>query len=257
MPTGRNQPPVGLVVFDADDTLWATAPVMSSSLDRCQRLVEAAGYDGARWRSLHTENDIAMTHHGVPPVVSFPTAARKGYEALMKEVGAPVDPTVASRIFDAAAAAFTTPAVNYPGVARVLSQLKNAGYTLVLLTKGDAHTQALRVVQSGLGSYFDDVQIVPAKSEAVFRAIALRNGMDADKCWSVGNSLPSDINPALAVGMKGVWIDADVWAYERRETVAKDGHLVRLAKITQVPRTIRGLHVPTPHISRKSSPKTL
>jgi FMN phosphatase YigB (HAD superfamily) len=31
----------------------------------------------------------------------------------------------------------------------------------------------------------------------------------------VGNSWPSDIEPAVAAGLQAIWIDAPVWAHER------------------------------------------
>jgi len=49
------------------------------------------------------------------------------------------------------------------------------------------------------------------------RTLIDRLGIDPQQSWFVGNSVPSDVNPALACGMRAVWIDAHVWDHERRE----------------------------------------
>ena len=96
---------------------------------------------------------------------------------------------------------------------------------MVLLTKGDPGVQARRIADSGLASHFESVAIVPEKTAATFRAVADLCGIEPSACWSIGNSLPSDVNSALGAGMSAIWIDAHVWAHERRETVPLDGRL--------------------------------
>ena len=54
--------------------------------------------------------------------------------------------------------------------------------------------------------------------------------------WLVGNSIPSDINPALACGMHAIWIDAHVWGHERREAAMWHSEgFEDAARLTDVP----------------------
>ncbi len=86
---------------------------------------------------------------------------------------------------------------------------------LMLLTKGDPAVQTRRIDQSGLVDLFDYVIIVPRKDASTFHAAALAARVAPQSAWSIGNSLRSDVMPAIEVGMTGIWIDAHVWDHER------------------------------------------
>ena len=112
-------------------------------------------------------------------------------------------------------------------------------HPLVLLTKGEDAVQQERLDRSGLRGYFDEVVVVAdGKPAELFRSICERHGSTPERSWSVGNSLPSDINPALKACLSAVWVDADVWDYERRENTPLPGHLIRSEFIARVPAAI-------------------
>ena len=66
-------------------------------------------------------------------------------------------------------------------------------------------------------------------------------GSDRSKrgsAWSVGNSLASDINPALRIGMRAIWIDAPVWEYERRDSQMGNRYVVIAPDLSSAIRTL-------------------
>jgi putative hydrolase of the HAD superfamily len=88
-------------------------------------------------------------------------------------------------------------------------------YRMVLITKGDLLHQERKLAQSGLGDLFQGVEIVSDKTEATYRAAFARHGTGADQAMMVGNSLKSDVIPALAAGSWGVHVPHEhEWAYE-------------------------------------------
>ncbi len=224
-----------VIIFDADDTLWYTAPSYTQVLDECQALVAQAGLSGEEWRKRHVQLDVSLTATMHLSRRQFPLAARTAAVQLMEEAGFAVDPALADRVEALARSVFSKPLPLLPGVEAALTRLRRQGHHLVLLTKGDYGVQAPRIVDSGLALHFAELRIVKEKSPELFSRIAQKAGVAPADCWSVGNSLPSDINPALACGMRAVWIDADVWAYERRETVPRSGALIRANRITELP----------------------
>ena len=64
--------------------------------------------------------------------------------------------------------------------------------------------------------------------------IADECGLDLEESWSIGNSMKSDINPALRIGMKAIWIPNKTWIFEEEEPYNKNG-LIKAGSIKDVP----------------------
>jgi putative hydrolase of the HAD superfamily len=161
------------------------------------------------------------------------------------EQGLPVDLGVVDAVERAAASVFDADAPLAEGAREVLSHLAGVA-DLALLTKGDRDVQATRIVASGLAHLFGDVVIVPEKSPATFRHVVERMGAEAASSWSVGNSLASDVHPAMAAGMRAVWVDAYVWPHERRERTPA-GDVMTASSLREAGRLVTAAHpVPAP-----------
>lgn len=103
------------------------------------------------------------------------------------------------------------------GVRETLDYL-SARHDLILLTKGDAEEQQLKVERSGLKDFFRQVVIVPEKDVTTYRRVISEVEVDPQQAWMVGNSPRSDINPALAAGLKAVYIPhPHTWQLEHEE----------------------------------------
>jgi putative hydrolase of the HAD superfamily len=89
-----------------------------------------------------------------------------------------------------------------PGVAECLPKLAE-DYALVLVTKGDLLHQEQKLAQSGLGDLFDDVHIVSEKQTTTYQRIF---GAQLPATAMIGNSIKSDILPALAAGAAAIHI---------------------------------------------------
>jgi len=97
-------------------------------------------------------------------------------------------------------------------------------YKLVLITKGDLFDQERKIAESGLGELFQAVEIVSDKNRAIYERIFTRHGDGAERAMMIGNSLKSDVLPAIAAGSWGVHVPHDLtWAYENAE--APEGEL--------------------------------
>jgi putative hydrolase of the HAD superfamily len=116
------------------------------------------------------------------------------------------------------------------GVRDTLDYL-SARHDLILLTKGDVEEQQLKVERSGLVGFFRQVVIVPEKDVATYRRVISEVGIDPQHTWMVGNSPRSDINPALAAGLKAVYIPhPHTWHFEHEEVLnAGEGRVLTLS----------------------------
>jgi putative hydrolase of the HAD superfamily len=95
---------------------------------------------------------------------------------------------------------------------------------LMLITKGDLHEQHGRFERSGLQEHFRHVEVVAAKTPAIYRKLLDRHGIAPREFVMVGNAMKSDILPVLAIGGRAVYIHcADTWAHEHEAPPADAG----------------------------------
>ena len=104
-----------------------------------------------------------------------------------------------------------------------------------MLTKGDVAVQEARVARSGLAEFFDLVQIVEEKIPETIRQLLVAMGVPRELGWMVGNSVRSDVLPALEAGIRAIWIDAHVWEHERTHDHLVDDRVVAVPDISEVP----------------------
>lgn len=121
------------------------------------------------------------------------------------------------------------------GVKETLDYL-SPRHDLILLTKGDLEEQRLKVERSGIEGYFRQVEIVQEKDVATYHRVVAELRVDPQQTWMVGNSPRSDINPALAAGLKAVYIPhPHTWRLEHEEVNnADEGQLLMLSAFAEL-----------------------
>ncbi len=74
------------------------------------------------------------------------------------------------------------------------------------------------------------------KNVATYEEIVRRLGLDANMTWMIGNSPRSDINPALAAGLRAVFVPhPHTWHMEHEEvTPVDDGRLLTLSRFAEL-----------------------
>lgn len=104
---------------------------------------------------------------------------------------------------------FDPPYYVIPGVIETLINLQQKGYKLHILTIGLESIQRRKLYLTELQKFFDEIHIVPYDKEAELIKIADKYGKD--KVLMVGNSMRSDINPALKAGVNAMYIPKGSW----------------------------------------------
>lgn len=79
-------------------------------------------------------------------------------------------------------------------------------YHVGVLARGRPSIEYRRLVQSGLLELFSSIHIVPSKDVDTFANLAAELRLPPEQCWIVGNSMSSDINPALRAGWNAVHV---------------------------------------------------
>jgi len=227
-----------VVVFDGDDTLWETERLYDDARTDAAKVVAAAGVDPGLWEDLQRTIDVANVDRLGLSAERFPTSCVQAYVCACDELGMEVDETVATTVRNAASQVFEWKAQPFSDAEGTLKQLSRER-RLILLTQGDPSVQRKRVADSSLRRFFTRVVIVDRKTPSVLAEVLAKAGADPSRSWFVGNSIPSDVNPALAVGMSAIWIEAHVWTHERREALVDiEGRCVAVDSLSDVPAVV-------------------
>lgn len=202
--------PITAIGFDADDTLWQNEQFYRLTEQHFQDLLgDFAPRDDISARLLEAEKRN-LSHYGF---------GIKGFTLSMIETAIEItDGRVPARtiakILDTGRDLLRHPVETLPHVEETLRAL-NGDYLLVLITKGDLFDQERKLAQSGLGDLFDAVEIVSDKTASSYRRIFSKVADGPERAMMVGNSLKSDIVPAIAAGAWGVFVPhALTWVLE-------------------------------------------
>jgi putative hydrolase of the HAD superfamily len=126
--------------------------------------------------------------------------------------------------------------------ARETVEVLAGDFRLILITKGDLLHQERKLAQSGLGDFFSAVEIVSDKAAATYATVFARHGTGAAEALMAGNSLRSDVIPALEAGAFGVYVPHGVtWALEAAEEPLGAARYSRIADLSALPALVAGL----------------
>jgi putative hydrolase of the HAD superfamily len=219
----QDSPPIDLVLVDFDDTLVRTAPRFSDARRRFFDLLEAQGFAADLVLTVHHEevDPVMRERYGFGPQ-RMGHAFRETYRALCQRAASPVDEALAdrcARLGDEVAG--TPPAID--GAMEALRRLALALPTVVYTLAGDPAYQLECLRDAGaLGAVGEDrIRVVAAKTpETLRRAMVDFGARDPARVWMVGNSLRSDVNPALAIGANAILVEMDdPWHHDVVEPV--------------------------------------
>jgi putative hydrolase of the HAD superfamily len=222
---------VRIVGLDADDTLWHNESLFHLTHQRFNELLAPfADADTLEARLAATERrNLGVFGYGA-----------KGFTLSMLETALEVSERqvsaeVLGEIMAAGRELMTHPVEPLPGVHEALERLA-ADHRMVLITKGDLFHQESKLAASGLGQYFSGVEIVSEKSAETYRSIFRRYGEGAEHAVMAGNSVRSDVLPALEAGSYAALIPYPfVWVNEAAEPPTAHPRFKELHSLAELP----------------------
>ncbi|MGI6360792.1 MAG: HAD family hydrolase [Bacillota bacterium] len=207
------------IIFDFDDTLVCTNDVFNHTKDHFYQLMDKWQLSDERIAEVLNTIDIAnVKKAGGLTVSCFPRALRQTYLYYCRKKGQVFQTEKANLCEQLGWQVFEEKPLLMPGTIELLEFVKQQSYQLYLLTQGDAQLQRHRLQMSGIMPYFKDYRIVKAKKKQHFSQFVKAKNLLPQQVWSIGNSLRSDINPALAAGLSAIHVQIDCWDYETATT---------------------------------------
>ncbi|ESX20251.1 HAD family hydrolase [Mesorhizobium sp. M1148] len=222
--------------FDADDTLWQNEQFFRLTEKHFATLLADHGeaeHISARLLEAEKRN-LAVYGFGI-----------KGFTLSMIETAIEVTEgrvpgSTIAEILAAGRDMLGHPVEALPHARETVERLAGA-YHLVLITKGDLFDQERKLAASGLGDLFDAVEIVSDKSAATYARIFGRHG-SPQTSMMVGNSLKSDVVPAIEAGSWGVYVPHELtWVLEHVEPPVEAPRFRQLVDLGELPALIESI----------------
>jgi putative hydrolase of the HAD superfamily len=219
------------LIIDADDTLWENNIYFERAFDEFVEYLDHSTLAAPEIRQVLDEIELANARiHGYGSL-NFGRNLRQCYEHLVERKVRDDDlrtvMSFADRILEC-------PMEVIDGVRETLEYLAGR-HDLTLFTKGHPEEQKLKIDRSGLGIFFGHTAIVKEKDVTAYKVLAEQRGIHPEEAWMAGNSVKSDINPALAAGLNAVFIPhPHTWRLEREEIQSGQGRLLTIERFADL-----------------------
>jgi len=216
---------IRVIAFDADDTLWDCQSHFEKVEKQLYALISPYCFDPAAELFETESRNMEDLGYGCK---AFTISVM---ETALRVCGNDLSSEDLSGLLEAGKGLLHLPATPLPGVEETLKTLKAAHHPsslilhpsplkLVCFTKGELQDQENKLRRSGLIRFFEHVEITSDKSEKEFLNLCRHLNIEPHELLMVGNSLKSDIVPALNIGAQAVHIPFHVtWQLEVHEDV--------------------------------------
>jgi len=149
----------------------------------------------------------------------YPLSLVKTYHYYNEKTGKKIDLKIEKHIADVGWKVFRQVPERVEGVEQILNHLKNR-YFLILATLGDPEIQQKKIIHSGLKSHFSAVYVLNYKTVEEYQQILENHKLKKENTWLIGNSVRSDLNPGLKLGLNCILIPANTWKFEEEKPIS-------------------------------------
>ncbi|NGZ74514.1 HAD family hydrolase [Saccharibacillus alkalitolerans] len=229
------------LIFDLDDTLVYCNKYFDLILDqfvgRMTEWFSDYGLTAEEIRKKQLEIDIAgvhvvgfASHHFPESLIATYRHFSAVYERIVSSAEEALLMKLGMSVYDQETEA-------YPGMVETLERLRSDGHGLYLYTGGEDKIQQRKIDQMKLTTYFgSDIFIRQHKNVTALEGILRAKSLPRESTWMIGNSLRTDIAPALSADIHAVYLRQErEWAYNMVElNPSSKGTLHTISKLPEV-----------------------
>jgi putative hydrolase of the HAD superfamily len=223
------------IAFDADDTLWHTERFFRLTQAHFAALLrDFTEPDHLEARLLEAERrNISHYGYGIKGFVL------SMIETAIEVTDEKVPASVIAELMAAGREMLNHPIELLPHATEAVETLAST-HKILLITKGDLIDQERKLAQSGLGDVFDWVEIMSHKTSDIYRTVFAQHGDGPERAMMVGDSMRSDIVPAIAVGSWAAHVpQSNVWELERAEAPSHSSRFHSLESLQMLPDLVK------------------
>lgn len=240
------------LIWDFDDTIVQTYGEFERTNQLVAEIIAKAIYGDVQnideIKTYQRKLDVAMvSSYGFVPK-RFILGWLKTYQYFLQKSGKPEDPSAKEEIQKAAQDVYIRKYKNVPDAIPVLRQLKSEGYSNLILTAGVDQIQKRKITESGALHYMDRVYVYPQKTPETLKKIIHYN--PASQYVMIGNSLKSDVYPALVNDVWGFHFAQDTWEADNYDIDTNNKKYVPVHSLSQIPYELhKHLNIGRPEIA--------
>jgi putative hydrolase of the HAD superfamily len=199
-----------LIAFDADDTLWHNESLYRQGRELFRKMMAKYPLAGDIDELIH-EIEINNLEYFGYGVVSFVLSL---IESAIDLTNGQVSNADIQDLINFSRDMISAEVKLFDHARETVEKL-SVDFPLMLITKGDLLHQQIKVEKSGMGDYFDYIEIVSDKKVSTYAAILQRYDISPSRFLMVGNSLRSDILPVIELGGWVVYVPNELtWMHE-------------------------------------------
>jgi putative hydrolase of the HAD superfamily len=235
------------ILFDLDDTLVHCNKYFENVIDQFAQFIAtwfadyALSTEEVKQKQLEIDL-VGVTLHGFL-ANRFPQSLVETYHWFSERHNRRTNLQEESLLLQLGHTVYEFTVEPYPHMNDTIEMLIDSGHRLYLYTGGDASIQMKKVRDTGLDAYFEDrIFIALHKNNEFMESLLRTNRFDRNHTWMIGNSVRTDVLPALHAGIHSIYIPAALeWQYNIAEIdIAPKGAFFKLPSLQQVPETIGG-----------------
>jgi putative hydrolase of the HAD superfamily len=239
------------ILFDLDDTLIYCNKyfdlVVEQFVDLMEMFFHSHPIPMEEIKKKQAEIDLGrVLQHGFDPN-HFPESFVDTYDYFSDLTGRPKVAEETSRLIEIGRTVYGHSVEPYPFMEETLIQLKAAGHELHLYTGGDRLIQMRKVTEANLERFFNHhIHVTQHKTAEFLESLITEHQFDRKTTWMIGNSLRTDVIPALKTGIHAIFMPAiQEWAYNNVAIdVEPQGAFFTLASLNEVPAAIHSYMAP-------------
>lgn len=234
-----------LLIFDLDDTLIITNPEFEKTNQASAEIISTAIFGDLsqveailkRQRSIDLE--LVSKYGFVRP--RFLHSWLRTLDHFAKENNTVLKGADVKRLGETVQDIYSRKYENIPGMIEVIKELKNQGYSMVILTAGEEDVQSKRVQEAGVMEFMDAIHVYGYKTPETLQEV-MDKYPNKTAYHMIGNSLKSDIHPALANGIWGIHVVRETWEADNHNIDVKNPHYVQIQSIKELPNALQRIH---------------
>ncbi|MDU5140742.1 MAG: HAD family hydrolase [Paenibacillus dendritiformis] len=234
------------ILFDLDDTLVHCNKyfdiVIQQFLDTMMTWFAPWKLPAEDIRAVQVRIDIAGVQDNGFQSEHFPRSFIQTYDHFTALTGRASSADESELLWKLGMSVYEFEIEPYPGMIETLDRLRDDGHELFLYTGGEQVIQERKIAQMKLSAYFGDrIFIRRHKTADALSSIVREQGFPAESTWMIGNSLRTDVIPALRSGLNAIYLkQANEWAFNIVDIDAEpNGAFETIEQLTDVPRVIR------------------
>ncbi|WII35403.1 HAD family hydrolase [Paenibacillus thiaminolyticus] len=234
------------ILFDLDDTLVHCNKyfdiVIQQFLDSMMTWFAPWKLPAEDIRAVQVRIDIAGVQDNGFHSEHFPRSFIQTYEHFCTLTGRASSADESELLWKLGMSVYEFEIEPYPGMIDTLDRLRDDGHELFLYTGGEPVIQERKIEQMKLSDYFGDrIFIRQHKTTDALSSIVREQGFRTESTWMIGNSLRTDVIPALLSGLNAIYLkQANEWAFNIVDIDAEpNGAFETIGQLTDVPRVIR------------------